>query len=78
MPPNELRKIFAENVRRYRQSLGWTQEELAEKLHVGQGYLSTLENGKKDPQLKTIALFSEVLGVEPEALLTRSHIPQLA
>ena len=70
MQADQLRRILGANVRRLRLEMGLTQVELAERLNVGQNYISDVETGKKSPLLKTLAEFAEILQVQPSELLT--------
>lgn len=40
----KLRKILSDNVKYYRFSKGYTQEQLAEKIDVSARYMSDIEN----------------------------------
>ena len=74
MQPQTLQAIFAANVKRLRQSLDLSQDALAKKLGNGFGhaYVSNVEAGKTAPTLRTIAVFSEALGVAPQELMAES------
>ena len=39
----DLRAIFSENIKKYRQRKGWSQEKLAEKMEISTNYLSDIE-----------------------------------
>ena len=41
--------------------MGWTQEELAERLDVATVYVSRIENGKAQVNLKRLAELAEIL-----------------
>ena len=57
-------------IRRLRARQGMTQEELAKKVKVTQGYISQLESGaKKDIGAKVAVRLAEVLGVPVTELL---------
>jgi transcriptional regulator with XRE-family HTH domain len=43
--------------------------ELADKLDISPGYLSEIENGKKEPTLDLIRRFAQVFKTTPSALL---------
>lgn len=76
MQPTELVTVFAENVKRFRKSLGMTQGQLAERLDVHVPYISDLERGVKSPYLPNLAKLAEALEVEPfELLAVHSKIP---
>lgn len=46
-----------------------TQEELAEKSGISQGYLSALEAGRKTGDIKTLRAIAAALGVKLDAVL---------
>lgn len=69
MQADELSRIVGKNVRRFRTARNLTQTELAGLAKMPQGHLSALENGKRSPNLSTIAEIAEALGVEPVSLL---------
>jgi transcriptional regulator with XRE-family HTH domain len=65
-------------IRRRRQELGWTQEELAERIstndeYVRQSEISRIENGKIDlPRRERLIRLAEVLSLSLGELLARS------
>lgn len=50
----DVRKLVGENVRRYRQSVGITQAELAARMGVDRAYISGLELGERNPTVLTL------------------------
>lgn len=50
----DMRKLVGQNVRRIRQKKGLTQEAFAEISGFSQQYLSSLEQGKRNPTIITI------------------------
>ena len=46
MNEDKLRKLFSQNIKRYRQMKGWSQEKLAEKMSISTNYLSEIETGR--------------------------------
>ncbi|GBU28854.1 hypothetical protein R84B8_02416 [Treponema sp. R8-4-B8] len=46
MEEKELRAIFAENIKKFRNKRGWNQLLLAEKLDISSNFLSEIETGK--------------------------------
>lgn len=54
-------KIFGTNVQRRRKILGMTQEELAERLDIGQQSLSRIERGTMSPKFERLAAFADLL-----------------
>jgi lambda repressor-like predicted transcriptional regulator len=59
---------FAERLKNAMQSLGWTQEKLAERTGVGQPAISNMLNRQCRPQKRTVRRIAEALGVPPEQL----------
>lgn len=60
--------IVGENIRRIRGSFNLTQEELALRCDLTQGYINFLENGKRGYTKKSLAKIARALGI---------HISQL-
>jgi transcriptional regulator with XRE-family HTH domain len=65
----ELRDILARNVRRLRNDLGLTQEELADRAKIDRTYVSNIENCKNAATVDMIGQVAAGLGVEPGDLL---------
>ena len=63
----DIRRLVGENVRRLRVAAGLSQEELAARMGVEQGYLSRLEAGQRNPTIVTIWHASLALKVPPSA-----------
>lgn len=61
------------NIRRYREELDISLNELAERSHVSKGYISALENGTSNrrPSGETLYALAEVLGVTMSELMGR-------
>ena len=49
-------------LRQARESVGYTQEEVAEKLHTKKSAISRIENHAEDIRLSTLEKFADVLG----------------
>jgi transcriptional regulator with XRE-family HTH domain len=66
-------KVFAagvgEAVRRARQSLGWTQAQLAEFAGLSSNYIARLERGELGPSLFVADQLCTTLGIEIDQLL---------
>lgn len=65
---NELVE-FGDDVRMRRKALNLTMEQLAERAELTPNYISTIENGQRDPSLSTIEQLAHGLGVPAGALL---------
>jgi transcriptional regulator with XRE-family HTH domain len=59
----DMRGLVGRNVRRIRQKKGLTQEKFAEISGFSQQYLSSLENGRRNPTVVTIYELATALGV---------------
>ncbi len=57
------------NLKRIRTKKGISQGDIARALGVGRGFISTIENGKTNPTLATIAKLAKAIGVSSNALL---------
>jgi len=68
MKPQQL---FGNNVRRLRESKGWSQEDLAEKADLHRTYVSGIERGVRNPTLTIVFKLADALGVAPAVLLER-------
>lgn len=55
---------FGLNIKKYRKSLGITQEELAERAKVDPKSVISIENGGRNPTLQTIYRLAKALKVE--------------
>jgi transcriptional regulator with XRE-family HTH domain len=66
---------FAENIRRFRELKGWSQEELAAAAALHRTYVSGIERGKRNPTLKIILKLAEALAVPPGALFGEEAEP---
>jgi transcriptional regulator with XRE-family HTH domain len=64
----DIRRLVGSNVRRYREAAGLSQEDLAARIGVDQGYVSKLEAGARNPTIVTVWHVAEALKVHPSAL----------
>lgn len=60
----DILKVFAQNVRHYREQLGMSQEDFAEKCGLHRTYISAVERQKRSISLKNIQLIADALGIE--------------
>jgi transcriptional regulator with XRE-family HTH domain len=68
----DMRQIVGRNIRRYRQIAKLSQEEVAGRMNVAQGYLSGLEAGQRNPTVTMLGLAAEALGVRVTQLVDES------
>lgn len=64
----DVKKLFGENLKKYRKKKKYTQEELAEKLDVGINHLANIEIGKKFVSADLLQKISKTLNVPYSAL----------
>jgi transcriptional regulator with XRE-family HTH domain len=60
---------FGITLKKARQSVGVSQDKLAEMLLISKSLISRWENGKVYPQVRWIYEIAEKLGVNPEDLI---------
>jgi transcriptional regulator with XRE-family HTH domain len=59
----DMRRLVGRNVKRIREKRGLTQERLAEISGFSQQYISSLEQGRRNPTVITLYEISVSLGV---------------
>ena len=64
MTEHNLMTTFGNKIRYYRNSRGWSQETLAEKMNVSKNTISEVENGKKFVRVRKLIQFSEIFGID--------------
>ena len=66
---DNISKRLGENLRRIRKEKGMTQEDICDALGLDRGYISSIENGKRNPTLSTLKKLADALKVHVEELL---------
>lgn len=56
------------NLKKIRTKKGISQGDIARELEVSRGFISTIENGKTNPTLATIAKLAKAVGVSVDEL----------
>lgn len=64
-----IQKQFGENLRKFRKRQGLTQEELAERVKMDFTTINKIENGKRNPSLKSMEKIARALKVSLKELL---------
>jgi transcriptional regulator with XRE-family HTH domain len=59
----DMRRLVGRNVRRFRENKRLTQEKLAEISGFSQQYISSLEQGQRNPTVITLYELATALGV---------------
>ena len=68
-------KIFSENLKEERLRRNWSQDFLADKLHITRTALSNFENGKRSPKSELLEAIAEIFDVSIDYLLGRETKP---
>jgi transcriptional regulator with XRE-family HTH domain len=76
MTESDLRAIFGENLKKYRNFKGLSQAKLAEILDISPNFISEIETGKRWVSSDTLVNFAEVLGVEVYEFLKPPQTPE--
>jgi y4mF family transcriptional regulator len=58
----EILRSIGRNVKARRVELGWTQEQLADRSELDQRFISSLENGRRNPTISKLAQVADALG----------------
>src|SRR5262249_29842692 len=58
----DVKKGFGAEVRRRRNDLGWSQEDLADRADLHRTYVSDVEAGKRNPSLQSMQRLAVALG----------------
>lgn len=64
----DLLHIFANNVKKYRSNLGYSQEKLAELSDLHRTYISAVEREQRNISLANIQRIADALEIEPYKL----------
>ena len=65
---NDFQRLLAQNVKRARQRLGYSQMKLAEMCGLSANYIGTIEIGARFPSASSLQKLCKVLALEPYQL----------
>jgi len=65
----EISSKFGQTLKRIRTKKKMSQDDITRALEVDRGYISNIENGKKNPTLATIKKLADALGIPAGELL---------
>jgi len=68
---NQLHILVGKNVRKVRNNLGISQEELADICGLHRTYIGGIERGERNLTVNTLQTLANALNVPPELLLSR-------
>ena len=69
--------LFGENVKRFREARGFSQEYLAERADLDRSYIGGIERGERNPALKTIVRLASALAISPHQLFQEPNTDSL-
>src|SRR3954454_24205609 len=61
---------LGDRIKQHRTERGWTQDVLAQKAGISKGFLSDVENGKRNISADTLLDIAKVLGLSLDYLMT--------
>ena len=70
----DIVKVFGLNMKKYRTSQGFSQEEFAEKCGLHRTYISAIECFRRSISLENIQRIADALEIEPYKLLMEEGI----
>ena len=62
-------KLLGQNIKKYRESKGFTQNQLAEMVDLSREYIADIERGLKNISLKKLYLIADVLNTKCSDLI---------
>lgn len=74
MAEGDLQRIFGDNLRRYRQARGLSQESFADVLGFHRTYMGAIERGERNLSLQSVERIAGRIEQEPLALLAPIRI----
>ena len=74
MTETDLRAVFSQNIKRFRNYRKLSQADFAEKVDISIHFLSDIENGKKWVSPATLVKIAEALNIETYELLKPENI----
>ncbi|MDR1868672.1 MAG: helix-turn-helix transcriptional regulator [Treponema sp.] len=72
----KIREILAQNMKIYRQKLGITQPELAERANISTNFIGMIEQKRKFPAPEMLDRIANALEIETAELFETSASPQ--
>lgn len=73
----DIVKVFGTNVKRYRKTLGISQEAFAEKCGLHRTYISAIECYRRSISLENIQRIADALGIEVYKLFLEENSDEL-
>jgi transcriptional regulator with XRE-family HTH domain len=73
----DIRRLLAENIKKYRKLKGWTQEKLAETCSCATGYIAVIETARKFPSSTMLERLARAFGIDTPDLFVNKEISHL-
>ena len=70
VPSSSIRAILADNIRSFRKSHGYSQEDLAALCQLHRTYIGSIERQERNVSLSTLEVLAQVLKVSVPELLS--------
>lgn len=70
-PSSELVTILSRNIRKIRQEMGISQEELAFRCGLHRTYIGAIERGERNITLSSLEILASTLNIEVSTLLSK-------
>lgn len=70
-------KSVGARIKERRQELGWTQDKLASQACISKGFLSDIENDKRNISAENLRIIADVLGLSLDYLMKGGTSPQI-
>ncbi len=71
MQLNKIYRTVGEAIRARRERVGWSQEQLAEKVDFTRNYIGMIERAEKKVTLETLVKIAKALGVRVRDLVAQ-------
>lgn len=72
----EIKKLLGQRIKELRTKKGYTQEQLTEKLNIGQRTLSKIERGNTFVSAETLAKLLTALGIDIDELFNFGYLQE--
>ena len=69
--------VLGERIRQLRETKGWQQDELAQKMDLSRETLSSIENGRRQVKAEELGRFADVFAVSSDQLLGRIALDEV-
>ena len=74
IPKSDMQKVLGQTIRKHRERLELTQEQLAEKSDTHRTYLADIERGVRNPSIETIRRLAHPLEVPISAIFQTAEL----